>query len=253
MPRYAYPREERALGRGRHADQLLLHPARRQAEGLGQGIPDPARGDQVGRDRRPRRRQPHGRQLLLPVARRAGQGRGPVRQVRPRLRRLLQGRRAARRLHPGDPARVAAEAARARALARGEGGDREDGLGRADGDAEEALRGAEEAPRGRQQDDRHRRHLAVRRLRLQPAGHPHRPGEGPQQERGQGLGPAPVQGLRRQPRARHAQHQGGAAAAAPLRPRGRRGGARPRRHDPARPRPMPAGSTSRWCPSGTTR
>ena len=43
---------------------------------------------------------------------------------------------------------------------RGEGQDREDGLGRADGDAEEALRGAEEAPRGRQQDDRHRRHLA---------------------------------------------------------------------------------------------
>ncbi len=183
----------------------------------------------------------------------AGQGRGAVRQVRPRLRRLLQGRRAARRLHPGDPARVAAEAPRARALARGEGEDREDGLGRADGDAEEALRGAEEAPRGRQQDDRHRRHLALRRLRLQPAGHPHRPGEGPQQERGQGLGPAPVQGLRRQPRARHAQHQGGAATAAPLRPRRRRGGARPRRHDPRRPRPTPAGSTSRWCPSGTTR
>ena len=30
-------------------------------------------------------------------------------------------------------------------------------------------------------------------------------------------------------------------------------GARPRRHDPARPPPTPAGSTSRWCPSGTTR
>jgi hypothetical protein len=45
--------------------------------------------------------------------------------------------------------------------------------------------------------DRHRRHLALRRLRLQPAGHPHRPGQGPQQERGQGLGPARLQGLRR--------------------------------------------------------
>ena len=100
------------------------------------------------------------RPLLLPRAHRAGQGRGPVRQVRPRLRRLLQGRRDADRLHPGHPARLAAEEVRARAQRRGEGGDREDGLGRADGDAEEALRGAEEAPRGRQQDDRHRRHLA---------------------------------------------------------------------------------------------
>ncbi len=93
----------------------------------------------------------------------------------------------------------------------------------------------------------------VRRLRLQPAGHPHRPGQGPQQERGEGLGPAPVQGLRRHARARHAQHQGGAAPAAPLRARrlGRR--ARPRRHHPLAPPPTPAGSTSRWCPSATTR
>jgi uncharacterized protein with von Willebrand factor type A (vWA) domain len=50
-----------------------------------------------------------------------GEGRGAVRQVRPRLRRLLQGRRDARRLHAGHPARVAAEEARARAVARGEG------------------------------------------------------------------------------------------------------------------------------------
>jgi len=32
--------------------------------------------------------------------------------------------------------------------------------------------------RGRQQVDRHRRHEPVRRLRRQPAGHPHRPGQG---------------------------------------------------------------------------
>ena len=53
--------------------------------------------------------------------------------------------------------------------------------------------------------------------------------------------------------ARHAQHQGGAAPAAPLRARRRGRGARPRRHDPTAPPPTPAGSTSRWCPSGTTR
>jgi uncharacterized protein with von Willebrand factor type A (vWA) domain len=76
---------------------------------------------------------------------------------------------------------VAAQEPGARTVARGEGQDREDGLGRADGNAEEALRGTEEAPRGRQQDDRHRRHQPLRRLRLQPAGHPHRPGQGPQQ------------------------------------------------------------------------
>ena len=122
--------------------------------------------------------------------------------------------------------------ARARTQRRGEGGDREDGLGRADGDAEEALRGAEGAPRRRQQDDRHRRHQPVRRLRLQPAGHPHRPGQGPQQERGQGLGPARLQGLRRHAGARHAQHQGRAAPAAPLRARRLRARTRPRRHDP---------------------
>ena len=67
--------------------------------------------------------------------------------------------------------------------------------------------------------DRHRRHQPVRRLRLQPAGHPHRPGQGPQQERGQGLGPARLQGLRRHAGAGHAQHQGGAAPAAQVRAR----------------------------------
>ena len=93
----------------RHADRLLLHAARRQAEGLGQGVPDAARSDAGRRDRAV------GRRVLLPGAHHAGQGRGPVRQVRPRLRRLLQGRRAADRLHAGHAARLAAQDARARA------------------------------------------------------------------------------------------------------------------------------------------
>ena len=47
-------------------------------------------------------------------------------------------------------------------------------LGQADGDAARAPRRAEGAAPGRQQMDRHRRHLAVRRLRLQPRGRAHR-------------------------------------------------------------------------------
>ncbi len=85
-------------------------------------------------------------------------------------------------------------------------------LGKADGDAAKAPRGAERPPPGRQEVDRHRRHLALRRLRLQPRGHPHRPGQEPQPQRGQGLGPARVPQPRRLGRARHAQHQGGACA-----------------------------------------
>ena len=165
----------------------------------------------------------------------------------------FKGVRAADRLHAGRAAGMAAQDARARAQRRGEGGDREDGLGRADGNAEEALRGAEEAPRRRQQDDRHRRHQPVRRLRLQPAGHPHRPGQGPQPQRGQGLGPARLQGLRRHQGTRHAQHQGRAAPAAPLRARGLRARARPATTPSTAPRPMPGCWTSRWCPSATTR
>ena len=252
MPRYACPREERALGRGRHADQLLLHPARRQAEGLGQGIPDPARGDQGGRDRRPDG-GPHRRQLLLPVAHRPGQGRGPVRQVRPRLRRLLQGRRAARRLHPGDPARVAAEEARARALARGEGGDREDGLGRADGDAEEALRGAEEAPRGRQQDDRHRRHLArsapTATTRRASASARRRAATRARSRSGTSASSRTTTTRSSSARATSRSRCAGCAASPAKAPR--RSSTSTTRS--ARPRPTPAGSTSRWCPSGTTR
>ena len=102
--------------------------------------------------------------------------------------------------------------------------------------------------------DRHRRHQPVRRLRLQPAGHPHRPGQGPQQERGEGLGPARLQGLRRHAGARHAQHQGGAAPPAPLRARGLELEELDlRRHHPLHRGQRRLCWTSRWCPSATTR
>ena len=71
----------------------------------------------------------------------------------------------------------------------------------------------------------------VRRLRLQPGRHPHRPGRVAQPPRGESLGPARVPEPRRHRRARHAQHQGRAAPAAQVRARGRARGARPRRHD----------------------
>ena len=120
----------------------------------------------------------------------------------------------------------------------------EDGLGRADGDAQEALGGAEGAPRGRQQMDRHRRHQPLRRLRLQPAGHPHRPGQGPQPQRSEGLGPTPVQGLRRPARTRHPQHQGRCAGCAASPGRGLELDLDDTIRSTAA---MPAGWTSRWC------
>ena len=185
------------------------------------------------------------------IAHRAGQGREALRQVRPRLCRLFQGRRDAGRLHQGSAARLAAQDAGARVLRRGKGQDREDGLGRAHGDAQEALRGAEGTPRRRQQVDRHGRHLALRPRRLQPAGHPHRRRR-QEQERRQGVGPARLQGLRRHAGAGHPQHQDRAAPAAQVRPRRPRGRAGPGRDHPARPPPTPATSTSRCGPSATT-
>jgi uncharacterized protein with von Willebrand factor type A (vWA) domain len=67
---------------------------------------------------------------------------------------------------------------------------------------------------------------------VNPAGHPHRPGQEPQQERGEGVGPARLQGLRRQPGAGHAQHQDRAAAPAQVRARGRGRRTGPGRHHP---------------------
>ncbi len=88
---------------------------------------------------------------------------------------------------------------------------------------------AEGPPPGRQEMDRHRRHLAVRQLRLQPRGHPHRRREQAPPRR-QGLGQARVQGPRRRGRARHPQHQDRAAASAQIRPHRRPRRARSRRH-----------------------
>ena len=67
--------------------------------------------------------------------------------------------------------------------------------------------------------------------------------QGGNRTRGEGLGEARVPQPRRHRRTRHAQHQGGAAQAAPLRARGRGRRVRPRRHDLLRPRATPACST----------
>ena len=96
-----------------------------------------------------------------------------------------------------DPRGMAAQARREIPHRGGEGADRGDGLGQAARDAEGAPEGAEGPPPGRLEMDRHRRHLALRRLWLQSRRHPHRPGRQPQLPRGEGLGQARVQGFRR--------------------------------------------------------
>jgi hypothetical protein len=100
--------------------------------------------------------------------------------------------------------------------------------------------------------DRHRRHLALRRLRLQSRRHPHRPGQEPPRQGGEGLGQARIQEPRRQRRTRHAQHQGRAAPPAQIRARGR---ARPNSICPARSRrPRNKGYLDiKMRPSATTR
>ncbi len=85
-------------------------------------------------------------------------------------------------------------------------------------------------PSGRQEMDRHRRHLAVRRLRLQSRRRAHRPGHQPQFPRRESVGQARVQGSRRRRRTRHPQHQDRAAPPAQIRPHRRAGRARSRRH-----------------------
>src|SRR5882672_7268420 len=69
------------------ADRFLPQAQEPLAAGLHQGVPDAARGDGQERHR------PLGGRLLLSLAYRAGEGRGELRQVRPRLRRVLAGRR----------------------------------------------------------------------------------------------------------------------------------------------------------------
>ena len=77
--------------------------------------------------------------------------------------------------------------------------------------------------------DRHRRHLSFRQCRLQSGGHPHRRREHASPRR-EGVGQTRVQGPRRRRRARHPQHQAGAAPPAQIRPHRRARGARSRRH-----------------------
>ncbi len=195
-----------------------------------------------------------GRRFLLPVTRRAGQGRAPSRPFRPGVRSCLPGAGGARRpARQGVAGGVAAQARRVEPHARGDGQDRGAGrLGQADGDAAPAPGGAEGASPGRLEVDRHRRHVAVRRPRLQSRGRADRPGRQPQLPGGQGLGQARVPQPRRHGRARHPQHQGGAAQAAQIRPPGAartnwistaRSGAPPR---------TAAGSTCGCRPSGET-
>jgi hypothetical protein len=192
------------------------------------------------------------RRLLLPEPHRAGQGREALRQVRPRLCRLLQGRGDDRRLHQGHPAGMAAQEPGAQAEPGGKGQDREDGLGRAHGDAEEALRRAEGAPRRRQQDDRHRRHQPVRRQRLQPAGHPHRPGERAATRARSRSGTSAPTRTTTTPRswARATSRSRCAACASSPAKATRKNSTWTTPSAPLPP--MPAGWTSRWCPSATT-
>ena len=187
------------------------------------------------------------------VAHHAGQGREALRQVRPRLRRLLQGRGDA---SPTSP-RTSRSTGCARTLELELTPEEKAKIEKMGWDElmetlKKRFEEQKERHEGGSKMDRHRRHLALRRLRLQPAGHPHRPAQGPQQERGQGVGPARLQGLRRHAGTGHAQHQGGAAPAAQVRARGRATKNWTSTTPSAPPRPTPAGSTSRWCPSGTT-
>ena len=149
-----------------------------------------------------------GSRISTIFARLPGEGRTPFRPLRPGLRHAFQGieslgRGLERRKFPEDWLTSLAERYLSDEEKREIAGAR---LGQALGDAEAAARRAEGASSGRQQMDRHRRHLALRRLWLQPRRHPHRPGQEPQFPRGEGVGKARVQGSRRQRRARHAQH-----------------------------------------------
>ena len=130
-----------------------------------------------------------------------------------------------------DPGRVAEEARREISHRGREEADRGHGRAReAFGDAEEAAGRAEGPSPRRLEMDRHRRHVALWRLRLQSGRRAHRPGREPQFPRRQGVGQTRVQGPRRRGRTRHPQHQGGAAPPAQIRPHRRARGARSRRH-----------------------
>ena len=128
-----------------------------------------------------------------------------LRPLRPRLRRLLQGRR-------GDPDGVVADIPAEWLQKHAERWltDEEKAKIEALGGWEklmETLKKRLEEQKGRHQGgsevDRHRRHLALRRLRLQPRRRAHRPGRLAQPQRGEGVGPARVPRLRHRSRTRH--------------------------------------------------
>ena len=173
------------------------------------------------------------RGFLSSVARRAGEGRAQSRQVRSRVRPCLQGARAHRRCLlaeiPEEWLRRLTEkflTEEEKKLIQSLGG-----WEKIMEELQEAPRRAEGPPPGRQQMDRHRRHLALRRLWLQSRRRAHRPGREPQQPRHQGVGPPRLQGSRRHGRTRHPQHQAGAPAACA--------------NSPARARPKSLISTAR--------
>ncbi len=115
---------------------------------------------------------------------------------------------------------------------RREATDRSPGwMGKAHGDTSRAPRRAKRAPPGRLEVDRHRRHITLRRLRLQPGGNPHRPGRLAQPPCRESLGRPRVQEPGRQCRNRHAKFTNRTTALASIRPpgRGRRVGSG--RHD----------------------
>ena len=189
-------------------------------------VADAARGARCARRVRLHRRLPFARANL------PRQGRAAFRPLRPRLRRVFQGRRGDPRCPCANPRGMVAPGNHPPVVGGRPAGDRGTGRTRqADGDVQAAPGRAARAASGRQQVDRHRRDESVRRLRLQPRGPAHRAGGGWLPLRSQGLGPAGVPQSRRRRRAQHPQHQGCAAPAAAVRPRGRSRGARPRRHD----------------------
>jgi RimJ/RimL family protein N-acetyltransferase len=218
----------------------------RQDPGHDQGIPDPARS--AGKERH---RRLAGR-LLLPVAPDAGEGRSPLRQVRPRLRPVLQGhQRRVSTPRQRHPARLADQAHEARADARAEGRAGKIRLRQADGPPQRAAEGAEGTPRRRQQVDRHRRHLAVRQRRHQSRRRPHRR-QGRQPHGGQGMGSsAPTRTTTASASWARATSRSRCAACASSRARARKKNWRwtPRS---APPPATPAISTSRCSPSART-
>ena len=116
----------------------------------------------------------------------AGEGRAPSRPVRPGLRPCLQGPRARRPRSSSPsfprngcaswPSSILTDEEKAQIEALG-------GWDKLMETLKQRLEEQKEPPPGRQQVDRHRRHLAVRRLRLQSRRRAHRPGREPRNGR----------------------------------------------------------------------